>query len=56
MTPLIKFGVKIFDCVVWIFSPYIVAWPYLQSVLTIDAGFLSDRYVGKLFMACGYDT
>jgi hypothetical protein len=31
-------------------------WPYLRSVLTIDAGFLSGRYAGKLFMACSYDA
>jgi MULE transposase domain len=29
---------------------------YGMPVLTIDAGFLSGRYAGKLFMACGYDA
>jgi hypothetical protein len=38
------------------FGPCIAAWPYLRLVLTIDAGFLSGRYVDKLFMACGYDA
>jgi hypothetical protein len=28
----------------------------LRSVLTIDVGFLSGWYAGKLFMACGYDA
>jgi hypothetical protein len=52
----IKFGVEIFDRVAWAFGLCIAAWPYLRPVLTIDAGFLSGRYVGKLFMACGYDA
>jgi hypothetical protein len=51
-----KFSVKIFDRVAWAFGPCIAAWPYLWSVLTIDTGFLSGRYTGKLFMTCDYDT
>jgi hypothetical protein len=54
--PSTKFGVEIFDRVAWAFSPCIAAWSYLQPVLIIDARFLSGRYVGKLFMACGYDA
>jgi hypothetical protein len=54
--PSTKFGVEIFDCVVWTFGPYITAWPYLRPVFTIDAEFLSGRYADKLFMACGYDA
>jgi hypothetical protein len=54
--PSIKFGVEIFDRVAWAFGMCIAAWPYLQPILTIDAEFLSDRYAGKLFMACGYDA
>jgi hypothetical protein len=54
--PSTKFGVKIFDRVAWAFGPCITVWHYLRPVLTIDAGFLSDRYVSKLFMACGYDA
>jgi MULE transposase domain len=38
------------------FGSCIAAWLYLRPVLTIDAGFLSGRYAGKLFMACGYDA
>jgi MULE transposase domain len=34
----------------------ISTWPYLRLVLTIDSGFLSGRYVGKLFITCGYDA
>jgi hypothetical protein len=56
MVPSTKFDVEIFYCVTWTFGPYIAAWPYLRSVLTIDAEFLSDRYAGKLFMACDYDA
>jgi hypothetical protein len=55
-SPSTKFGVEIFDRVAWAFGPCITVWSYLRSVLTIDAGFLSGRYVGKLFMACGYDA
>jgi MULE transposase domain len=54
--PSIKFGVEIFDHVAWVFGPCIAVWPYLRPVLTIDAGFLSGRYAGKLFMTCGYDA
>jgi hypothetical protein len=56
MTPSIKFGVKIFDRVAWTFGLCITTWPYLRPVLTIDAEFLSGRYVDKLFMTCGYDA
>jgi MULE transposase domain len=51
-----KFSVEIFDRVAWAFGLCIAAWSYLRPVLTIDAGFLSGRYVSKLFMACGYDA
>jgi MULE transposase domain len=54
--PSTKFGVEIFDRVAWTFGPCIAVWPYLRPVLTIDAGFLSGRYAGKLFMTCGYDA
>jgi MULE transposase domain len=54
--PSTKFGVEIFDRVAWAFGSCIAAWPYLRPVLTIDTGFLSGRYAGKLFMACGYDA
>jgi hypothetical protein len=54
--PSTKFGVQIFDRVAWAFGPCIAAWSYLRSVLTIDAGFISGRYAGKLFMAYGYDV
>jgi hypothetical protein len=55
-SPSIKFGVEIFYHVAWALVNVIAAWPYLRPVLTIDAGFLSGRYVGKLFMICGYDA
>jgi hypothetical protein len=54
--PSTKFGVEIFDRVAWAFGPCITTRPYLRLVLTIDAGFLSGQYAGKLFMACGYDA
>jgi MULE transposase domain len=49
-------GVEIFDRVTWAFGLCIAACLYLRLVLTIDIGFLSGRYAGKLFMACGYDV
>jgi hypothetical protein len=52
----IKFSVEIFYRVVWVFHPCIAVCPYLRPVLTIDVGFLLSRYVGKLFMAYGYDA
>jgi hypothetical protein len=55
-SPSTKFGIEIFDRVVWAFDTCITACPYLRPILTIDAGFLSGRYVGKLFMVCGYDA
>jgi hypothetical protein len=55
-TPSTKIGVVIFDRVAWACGPCITAWPYLRSVLTIDARYLSSSYAGKLFMACGYDA
>jgi hypothetical protein len=54
--PSTKFGVKIFGRVAWAFGLCITAWPYLRPVLTIDARFLSGRYVDKLFMAYGCDA
>jgi hypothetical protein len=56
IAPSIKFGVEIFDRVAWVFGPCITAWSYLRLVLTIDAGFLSGRHAGKLFMTCDYDV
>jgi hypothetical protein len=56
MTPLIKFGVKIFYRVACIFGMCIATWTYLWLVLNIDAGFLSGRYASKQFMVCAYDA
>jgi hypothetical protein len=38
---------EIFNHVAYTFGPCIVAWSYLRPILTIDTGFLSDRYVGN---------
>jgi MULE transposase domain len=54
--PSTKFSVEIFNRVAWAFDPCIIAWPYLWPVLTIDTGFLSGQYAGKLFMVCSYDV
>jgi hypothetical protein len=40
MTSSIKVGIEIFNHVVWAFGLCVTVWPYLQPVLTIDAGFL----------------
>ena len=54
--PSTKFGVHIFNRVAWAFGPCIEAWPHLRPVISVDAGHLSGRYKGKLFMACAYDA
>jgi len=54
--PSTKWGVNIFNRVAWAFGPCIEAWPHLRPVISVDAGFLSGRYKGKLFMACAYDA
>jgi hypothetical protein len=55
-TPSIKFGVEIFNRVVWAFGPCIAARPYLWTVMCVDADFLSGRYADKLFMTYAYDA
>jgi hypothetical protein len=65
-TPGIKFkiltcdisdnNVKMFISIVWAYGPCIAAFKHLRPVITIDAGFLSGRYKGRLLMACGYDA
>jgi len=54
--PSTKMGIRIFTRVAWAFGPCIESWPYLRPVISVDAGHLSGRYKGKLFMACAYDA
>jgi hypothetical protein len=49
-------NVKIFKSIVWAYGPCIAVFKHLRSVITIDAGFLSGRYKGRLLMACRYDA
>jgi hypothetical protein len=49
-------NVKMFKSIAWAYRPCIAAFKYLRFVITIDAGFLSGRYKGRLLMACGYDV
>jgi hypothetical protein len=49
-------NVKIFKSIAWVYRSCIAAFKYLRSVITIDTGFLSDRYNGRLLMVCGYDA
>jgi MULE transposase domain len=49
-------NVKMFKSIAWAYGPCIAAFKYLRPVITIDAGFRSDRYKGRLLMACGYDA
>jgi len=51
-----QFGVHIFQRAAWAYGPCIAAWRHLRPVISIDAGHLSGRYKGKLYMACGYDA
>jgi hypothetical protein len=65
-TPGIKFkistcdtsdnNVKMLKSIVWAYGPCIAVFKHLRPVITIDAGFLSGRYKGRLLMACGYDA
>jgi hypothetical protein len=54
--PSTEMGIRIFTRVAWAFGPCIESWPYLRPVISVDAGHLSGRYKGKLFMACAYDA
>jgi MULE transposase domain len=45
-----------FKPIVWAYGPCIAAFKHLRPVITIDAGFLSGRYKGRLLMTCGYDA
>jgi hypothetical protein len=49
-------NVKMFKYIVWAYGPYIAAFKHLRPIITIDAGFLSGHYKGRLLMACGYDA
>ena len=54
--PSDQFGVHIFQRAAWAYGPCIAAWSHLRPVISIDAGHLSGRYKGKLYMACAYDA
>jgi hypothetical protein len=45
-----------FKSIPWAYVPCIAAFKYLRPVITIDAGFLSGHYKGRLLMTCGYDA
>jgi hypothetical protein len=45
-----------FKSIAWAYGPCIAVFKHLRPVITIDAGFLSGRYKGRLLMACGYDA
>jgi hypothetical protein len=49
-------NIKIFKSIVWSYGPCIEVFKHLRPVITIDVGFLSDRYKGRLLMTCGYDA
>jgi hypothetical protein len=49
-------NVKIFKSIAWAYGLCIVAFKHLRSVITIDVGFLSGHYKGRLLMVCRYDT
>jgi hypothetical protein len=49
-------NVKIFKSIAWAYGPCIAVFKHLRPVITIDVGFLSNRYKGRLLMACGYDV
>jgi hypothetical protein len=47
-------NVKIFKSITWAYGSCIATFKHLRHVITIDAGFLSGRYKGRLLMTCGY--
>jgi hypothetical protein len=49
-------NVKIFKFIAWAYGPCIAMFKHLRPVITIDAGFLSSSYKGRLLMVCGYDA
>jgi hypothetical protein len=49
-------NIKIFKSIAWAYGPCIAAFKHLRPIITIDAGFLLDRYKGRLLMACEYDA
>jgi hypothetical protein len=49
-------NIKIFKSIVWSYRLCIEAFKHLRPVITIDVGFLSDRYKGILLMTYGYDV
>jgi MULE transposase domain len=52
----IRLEVYYFKCVTWAWGPFIEAFRSLRPVINIDTIFLSERYEGRLLMACGYDA
>jgi MULE transposase domain len=44
-----------FKSITWAYEPCIAVFKYLRPVITIDAGFLSGIYKGRLSMVCRYD-
>lgn len=55
-TPTNQPEVRYFHAAAWAWGPCIEAVKYIRPVISIDAGFLSGRYEGRLLMACGYDA
>jgi hypothetical protein len=49
-------NVNIFKSITWGYGLCIVMFKYLRLVITIDTGFLSSRYKGRLLMSCGYNV
>jgi hypothetical protein len=47
--------VKVLKSIAWAYGQCIEAFKHLRPILTIDVGFLSGHYKGRLLMACGYD-
>jgi hypothetical protein len=49
-------NVKIIKFIAWAYRLCNAAFKHLRPVITINAGFLSGRYKGRLLMAYGYDV
>jgi hypothetical protein len=49
-------NVKMLKSILWAYGLCIATFKHLRPVITIDVGFLSSRYKGKLLMGCRYDV
>jgi transposase-like protein len=47
---------RLFQTVCWAYGPAIEAFKHCKPVIEIDGTHLSERYKGKMLVACGFDA